>query len=489
MRALPENSATSQPLWFKLLAAAGLVVRAGGGANHLSIDHQIHARFSLPAAAADEELEVMPLDSKLRRSERAGAAVSALERIDQALAVKAFHRHLPGKLAVRRSVPNAVPGRLPLAISVAFKIRDDDVRLAQRAGVWRRKREADAATRRRDFIFGGGLWTGRSHSVKGWRSASGRLGVAPDCEQTNAATALACRLICSSGQSFQKAQRQRRGESIARADGIEHAARQPGMLRPLAIREKQAALPAACERYEPKRKAIRERGKLRRGRSLNPNISASTGSSCSFSFSAFACISDSIDHRFVHKRRSKIHVKHAERLAAGGIEQDGDDVPDSIRSLRKTSEANRIRAAHRFERCVVGLNRVPGDALIDRVSGLPVRGEFHGHRARRMHRVRLNAISGQAHLPPALNDLAAQRIGADAGDEPRLGAERLGVADEICRRSAQAACPMAAGPKESRRCRRFLLSLDLSSGVEAADCELKAGVVHLRRIGGLGALG
>ena len=59
------------------LRAAGLAVRAGGGADDLAVDDQVDAGLAGEAAAADQEVEERPVDPERRAGQRAGRVVAA----------------------------------------------------------------------------------------------------------------------------------------------------------------------------------------------------------------------------------------------------------------------------------------------------------------------------------------------------------------------------------------------------------------------------
>ena len=109
---LPAKSPTSQEHGARRLAAAGLGVGTGGGADDFAVDQQVHAGLALPAATADEEADELPLDLELRRRERAGGLVAAVETVDQAVAEVAAH--CPSGAA---TCPAPVPARTPSPVA------------------------------------------------------------------------------------------------------------------------------------------------------------------------------------------------------------------------------------------------------------------------------------------------------------------------------------------------------------------------------------
>ncbi|MEI9962632.1 MAG: hypothetical protein WDM76_16405 [Limisphaerales bacterium] len=81
-----------------------------------------------PTATADQELDILALDLKGRRSQPALRVVTAAERIDKGIPLEAVHRHLILQRALRRAGAKGGAGNLPRAIICSFKIFDDDVR-------------------------------------------------------------------------------------------------------------------------------------------------------------------------------------------------------------------------------------------------------------------------------------------------------------------------------------------------------------------------
>ncbi len=143
------------------LAAACLGVDARGGEDDFAANEKVHAGLALMSAAADEELDVVPLDGELRRGEPARRLVAAEERVDESLAFKTGNPHLAAERALRRRLAErrafdfpALPVRLPLEIgdeNVAPLGRD------RRSGQGERQAQQQARNQREGGAVHGGF--------------------------------------------------------------------------------------------------------------------------------------------------------------------------------------------------------------------------------------------------------------------------------------------------------------------------------------------
>ena len=109
------------------LAAAGLSVGARGGEDDFAVDEQVHAGLALVSAAADEELDVVPLDGELGRGELARRLVAAEERVDESLAFETGDLHLAAERALGRGRAERLAFDLPVAVVRRLEIVDQDV--------------------------------------------------------------------------------------------------------------------------------------------------------------------------------------------------------------------------------------------------------------------------------------------------------------------------------------------------------------------------
>src|SRR5579862_4946799 len=113
---------------FQMLAAARVCVRSSRGTDHVSVEQQVHAGLAFPAATADEKLQILALDFKRGRSQRARRCVAAIKRIHQAISVETVDRHLVRQSSVSRPGSKRVAACGPSAVIGSFEVLDQDIR-------------------------------------------------------------------------------------------------------------------------------------------------------------------------------------------------------------------------------------------------------------------------------------------------------------------------------------------------------------------------
>ena len=150
---------------FEPFRAARFVVRPGGRADDRAADEEVEARLAGILAAADEDVQVPPLDRERWRGERARGVVAADERVDQAAAFEALDVHLPGERPPRRGCPEGRADGRPPGVVVGLEVGDDEVGAVGGGGGCRDQGEQD-----------GDRSHGRSPEVSGISSRHGFVG-------------------------------------------------------------------------------------------------------------------------------------------------------------------------------------------------------------------------------------------------------------------------------------------------------------------------
>ena len=128
----------------KAFGASRFAVRTGCRAGDVSVDEQVDARLLGMPSAADEEIDVLPLDHEFGRGQRAGGRVSTVVAVHQPLAFKSAHDHLVGQRTLGGPGPEGLAGRLPVAVIVSLEVGDKDVGLLG-AGAACKRRQQDRA--------------------------------------------------------------------------------------------------------------------------------------------------------------------------------------------------------------------------------------------------------------------------------------------------------------------------------------------------------
>ena len=198
------------------------------------------------------------------------------------------------------------------------------------------------------------------------------------CEQTNAATSLACRLIASSGRPARRPTTSAAVKASPAPTVSLHFDRHARMVRPGPVCEQEAPARPPRQRHErevepvrpgrPSPPAPRPAGRTWPPARAIPGRSAS-GRSPATSESS---ITTAIDERC-----PEVHVEHPKGAGACRLHQRADRAPRRLVSLRQAAEADGVGRGGEARREGVGLDPVPGGAGPDRVARLAVGGQGH----------------------------------------------------------------------------------------------------------------